>query len=276
MAKKYAYQLREHPVDYGVELMIKDLQIDVEAQRTLGERRAQSMASTWVHEARGTLIVSKREDGSYFLVDGQHRKRAMELLKIEKTPCEVHHGLTQTEEAILFLIKNRESSKPNAIDEYKIGLTGGIPLFVDTEQVLKEKGLQVGATSTNSVGAVAGILRITETYGPEVLKRTLDVAEEAWGRTAETWDGMLLGGLGMFLGKHSAQVNAQTNSNSDLAKRLGKHGPAWKWKSNVHALSTHGGTTHSGTGGRVSVCYGEIVKVWNKSRRSVTTKIPTD
>lgn len=269
MAKRYQYELPKHDVDYGIEIAVADLEVDPQAQRTLNERRAQNMSENFVEEAIGTLIVSKREDGRNFLVDGMHRKRVCELLGIEKVMCEVHHGLTQTEEAILFLIKNRESSKPNAIDEYKIGLTGGIPLFVDTEAVLEEKGLSVGATSTNAVGAVNGILRITEQYGPDVLKRTLDVAEEAWGRTAETWDGMLLGGLGMFLGKHGVQVD----SNTELAKRLGKKGPAWQWKGNVHALSTHGGTTHSGTGGRVSVCYGEIIKVWNKSRRSEATKI---
>ncbi|MGV9725160.1 DUF6551 family protein [Nocardia beijingensis] len=269
MAKRYTYELRKHAVDYGMPLKVRDLQIDPEAQRTLVERRAQNMANNWVHEAAGTLIVSKRSDGSHYLVDGQHRWRAMQLLKIEEAQCEVHHDLSQTEEAILFLIKNRESSKPNAIDEYKIGLTGKIPLFVDTDEVLKAKSLQVGATSTNSIGAVNGILRITETYGPEVLKRTLDVAEEAWGRTAETWDGMLLGGLGTFLGKHGVQVT----TNEELAKRLGKAGPAWQWKGRIHALSTNGGTSHSGTGGRVSVCYAEIVKVWNKSRRSDATRI---
>jgi hypothetical protein len=269
MAKRYNYELPKHKVEYGVELNVADLNIDPQAQRTLNERRAQTMSTQFVPEAIGTIIVSKREDGDYYLVDGQHRWRACQLLELPTVMCEVHHDLTQTEEAILFLIKNRESSKPNAIDEYKIGLTGQIPLFVDTDKVLKSKGLDVGGTSTNTIGAVNGILRITEQHGPDTLKRTLDVAEEAWGRTAETWDGMLLGGLGMFLGKHYEQVS----DNAELAKRLGKKGPAWQWKGNVHALSTHGGTTHSGTGGRVSVCYGEIVKVWNKSRRSDATKI---
>ena len=268
MAKRYTYELPTHDVEYGVELKVTDLKIDPQAQRTLNERRAQSMANEFVPEAIGTIILSKRADGEHYLVDGQHRWRACQLLAIDNVMCEVHHGLSQTEEAILFLIKNRESSKPNALDEYKIGLTGRIPLFVDTDEVLKSKGLSVGPTSTNAVGAVNGILRITEQYGPEILKRTLQVAEAAWDRTAETWDGMLLGGLGMFLGKHHEQIN-----DTELAKRLGKTGPAWKWKSNVHALSTHGGTTHSGTGGRVSVCYAEIVKVWNKSRRSAATRI---
>jgi hypothetical protein len=269
MVSKYHYELRKHRVEFGVEMAVGDIEVDPQAQRTLNEKRAQYMADNFVEEAVGTLVVSQRADGRKFIVDGMHRKRVLGLRGIEKATCEVHHDLSQTEEAVLFLIKNRESSGPSAIDEYKIGLTGGIPLFVDTEQVLNAKGLSVGATSTNSVGAVNGILRITDKYGPDVLKRTLDVAEEAWGRTPETWDGMLLGGLGMFLGKHGAQVD----SNKELAKRLAKRGQAYHWKSIVHSLSTHGGTTHSGTGGRVSICYGEIVKVWNKSRRSEATKI---
>lgn len=180
----------------------------------------------------------------------------------------MHHNLNQAEEAILFLIKNRKSSKPNAIDEYLIGLTGGIPLFVDTDRVLKSRGLSVGKSSAHQIGAVNGVLKITEQYGAEILDRTLSVAEEAWGRTSESWDGMLLGGLGAFLGKHGDQIA----NNSDLAKRIGRE-PAWKWKANVHALSTHGGTSHSGTGGRISVCYNEIVKAWNRGRRTEGARI---
>ena len=37
---------------------------------------------------------------------------------------------------MLFLIKNRESSKPHPLDSYEVGLTGGLTLFVDTEAVL--------------------------------------------------------------------------------------------------------------------------------------------
>ena len=269
MAKRYSYDLPTHHVDYGVELPVSDLHIDPQAQRALNERRAQNMSEEFVREAIGTLIVSKRSDGTYFLVDGQHRWRACQLLGIETVMCEVHEGLDRTQEAILFLIKNRESSRPSAFDEYKIGLTGHIPLFVDTEKIVKAKGLEVGSTGVNSIGAVNGILNITDKYGPEVLARTLDVAEEAWGRTPETWDGMLLGGLGTFLGKHGQQVN----SDGDLAKRLAKGGAAYQWKGRVFAKSTAGGTQHSGTGGRVQACYTEIVAAWNKSRRSEATRI---
>ncbi|MFW0790849.1 DUF6551 family protein [Gordonia sp. CPCC 205333] len=269
MANKYEYKLPEHAVEYGETVPTTDLKIDPQAQRTLNEKRAQKLAEEFIPEAVGTIIVSERDNGDKFIVDGQHRWRASQLLGRDSVVCEIHHGLTQTEEAILFLIKNRESSKPSAIDEYQIGLTGGIPLFVDTEKILKSHGLSMGTTSVNTVGAVNGVLRITDKYGPDVLHRTLTIAEHAWGRTAETWDGMLLGGIGEVVGRHGEQIQ----NDEELAKKIGKKGPAFQWKANVHALSTAGGTQHSGTGGRVMTCYSLIIQTWNKGRRSEASKI---
>ncbi|WP_182358939.1 DUF6551 family protein [Tomitella gaofuii] len=263
MAKRYEYVLPEHNVHYGVRIAVNELKIDPEAQRTLNERRAQKLAKEFIPEAVGTVIVSERENGDKYIVDGQHRWRASQILDCETVVCEVHKGLSQTEEAILFLIKNRESSKPSALDEYHIGLTGGIPVFVDTQKALDAHDLTMGNSGTNSVGAVNGVLRITEKYTARVLDRTLSVAEEAWGRTPETWDGMLLGGIGEFIGRHGDQVT----DDSELAKKIGKKGPAWKWKGEIHALSTAGGTQHSGTGGRVMTCYSQVVVTWNRGRR---------
>ena len=58
--------------------------------------------------------------------------------------AEVHEGLDVSEEAVLFLLKNRESSKPQPLDKYKVGLTAGLPLFVDTQKVLDRHGLGIG------------------------------------------------------------------------------------------------------------------------------------
>jgi hypothetical protein len=262
MPGKYTYRLREHHVEYGVTIPLDELQIDDKAQRTLNKKRAMGIAQNLVPEAVGTIVVSQREDGQRYIVDGMHRAFACGVVEIPSLVAEVHHGLDQQEEAVLFLIKNRESSKPNPLDEYKIGLTAGLPLFVDTDAALKRRHLEMGSTSTNTVGAVAGVLRITELYGPDILERSLAVAEEAWGRTKETWDGMLLGGIGMFLGRHGTEV-----SDKALAEKIGKKAPAFQWRSRITALSSDGGVHHSGTGSRVSMCYQLIVTEWNKGKK---------
>ncbi|WP_027005709.1 DUF6551 family protein [Conexibacter woesei] len=258
---RYQYVLPPHRVDYGVTIRIDQIKIDPDAQRTLNPKRAQAIADGLVEEAVGSVVISRRADGTMYAVDGMHRKRAFEIKGIPEITAEIHHGLSQMEEAVLFLIKNRESSKPNPHDEYKVGLTAGLPLFVDTQKVLDKHNLIVGSTTANSIGAVAGILRITENYGPEVLDRTLGVAQEAWGRTNSTWDGMLLGGIGMFLGRHGDVVK-----DKDLATKIAKAGLAQTWVGAVHAQASGGGLRNSGTGSRVSTCYRLIVNTWNKGK----------
>ncbi|MDG4859317.1 hypothetical protein P8605_14305 [Streptomyces sp. T-3] len=264
--KQYDYKLPDHEVEYGVEIAVGSLKIDGEAQRTLNKRRAQTIADTMVKEALGSIVVSERANGDRYIVDGMHRHFACQVRGIEKIVAEVHHGLTQQEEAILFLIKNRESSKPSALDEFKVGLTAGVPLFVDTYSVLQSHGLALGASSTNSIGAVSGVLRITQQHGPETLDRTLAVAEGAWGRDKSTWDGVLLSGLGEFLGRHGDVVD----DDELLAQKIAKAGHAAGWIGKVHAQASGGGMHNSGTGSRIMTCYRLVVEAWNKSRRKGT------
>ncbi|MBF6149363.1 DUF6551 family protein [Nocardia nova] len=261
MPKKYPYVLRQHKVTHGVRIPVDELKIDDKAQRTLNTERARGIADNLVPEALGTIVVSERSNGDRFIVDGMHRWHAAKLSAIPALVAEVHHSLDQQEEAILFLIKNRESSKPRPLDEYKIGLTAGLPLFVDTESALVARKLSMGSSGPNTVGAVAGVLRITDQYGPEILERTLKVAEDAWGRTKDTWDGMLLGGIGMFLGKHGDRVDDKA-----LAEKLGKKA-ANLWRGNITSVASAGGIQHSGTGSRVSTAYMLVRAEWNKGKQ---------
>lgn len=260
---QYAYALPPHRVDYGIEVAVGDLRIDPQAQRTLNEARAQRIASNIVPEAIGLIMVSQRDDGGLYIVDGQHRARACQLAGISMVKAEIHHGLTVDQEAILFLIKNRESHKPRPLDEYHVGLTGGVSLFVDTDEILKKHGLSIGSTSTNGVGAVSGILRITERFGAPILDRTLWVAEQAFGRSPETWDGMILGGIGQFLGRWGDMVE-----DKELARKMLALGTAAKWRAEILTEASRGGFTNSGTGSRVTTAYKLVTNAWNKGRRA--------
>lgn len=264
--KKYRYELPEHPVDYGVSVVAADLKIDAEAQRTLNPSRAKAIAADIKPHALGSIIVSQRTNGDMYIVDGQHRREACRIAGIENMVAEVHRGLTLQEEASLFLIKNREASKTNAHDEYRIGLTAGLPLFVDTEEILVSHNLKIGSTSSNQIGAVQGILAITDKYGPEILDDVLTVAEAAYGRSAETWDGMIIGGLGEAIGRHRNILSNET-ALDELARKLAKRSSAARLIGDARSSATGYGSKADGTGSRKMAAYRLIIDAWNKARR---------
>ncbi|MFJ2371257.1 DUF6551 family protein [Streptomyces sp. NPDC087769] len=264
MPGSYAFHIPDHKVDYGVEVEVSGLYIDPQAQRTLNERRAQKIATNLISAAVGSIVLSQREDGRRYIVDGQHRWRACALAGIATLRAEIHYGLTQAQEAMLFLIRNRESHKPRPRDEYHVGLTGGVPVYVDTEMILKKHSLTLGSTSVHSVGAVAGVLGIVDRYGATALDRTLTVSEAAWGRTADTWDGLLLGGIGMFIGRWGDHVDDQ-----ELARKLSAQGPAGRFRGGVLAHSSSFGVdARSGGGSRVVSAYRLVALAWNRGREA--------
>lgn len=262
MAKsRFQYELPDHRVEYGVEVEIDSLKIDEDAQRGLNQKRAKGIADTLIVDALGSIVISERADGNRYVVDGMHRTEACRLRGLRTIKAEIHYGLNQQQEATLFLIKNRESAKVSTLDEYKVGLTAGDALCVSVDQVLKSHNLGLGSSSTNSVGAVSAVLRITKQYGWEILDRTLTVVEAAWGRDKESWDGVILGGVAMFLHRHGMNVD-----DYELAKKMLKRGLAARWRSEALTRASNGGYNNSGTGSRESQCYQMVVESWNKGR----------
>jgi hypothetical protein len=107
------------------------------------------------------------------------------------------------------------------------------------------------------------VLNITDRYGAAILDRTLSVAEAAWERSPETWDGGLLGGIGMFLGRWGDLVD-----DKELARKILERGPAFRWRANVLSLSSAGGISNRGAGSRVTTAYHLVSDAWNKGRRA--------
>ncbi|GIH73114.1 DUF6551 family protein [Sphaerimonospora thailandensis] len=262
MAKsRFHYELPDHRVEYGAEVEIASLKIDEEAQRGLNEKRAKDISDGLIVDALGSIVVSERADGNRYVVDGMHRTAACRMRGLRTIKAEIHYGLNQQQEATLFLIKNRESAKVSTLDEYKVGLTAGDALCVNVDRVLKSHNLGLGSSSTNTVGAVSAVLRITRQYGPEILNRTLTVVEAAWGRDKETWDGVILGGVAMFLNRHGSSID-----DNELAKKMLKRGTAARWRAEVLTKASNGGYNNSGTGSRENTCYQLVIEQWDKGR----------
>jgi hypothetical protein len=72
-------------------------------QRDLDTRRAVEMAGTFDRRLLGVLDVSRRDDGRYAILDGQHRHATVvAVTPLAHVVCNVYEGLTVEDEARLF------------------------------------------------------------------------------------------------------------------------------------------------------------------------------
>ncbi|AXE23545.1 hypothetical protein C0216_08785 [Streptomyces globosus] len=271
--KDYSYDIPDHPIEYK-KVDPRKITFDTRAQRNLNKARAQKIADNIVPTALGTPILSLREDGKLVPMDGMHRIYGCQLAiaagvtAVEKIHCEIHTGLTLANEASMFIIKNKESSKVGATDEYRIGLVAGHPLFVDTQAVLDKHGLKVGSRSVSGVRGINGILKIVRDYGDHRLDQALAISEEAFGRTAESWDHVILSGIAVVMHRHSDVIKPK-----DLATRLARQGAALNVRAKIQGLSTANGTRGDGTQGRIKAAHLFVAGAWNNNR-SAANRIP--
>ncbi|WP_327673595.1 DUF6551 family protein [Kitasatospora sp. NBC_00458] len=279
VSRNYSYDIPDHPISYE-KVDPRTVKFDPRAQRNLNRARAKAIAEKLVPTAIGTPILSLRLDRFRYAVDGMHRIHACQLIlngdvkapvkvrkAVEAITCEVHAKLSMANEASMFIIKNKESSKVGANDEYRIGLLAGHPLFVDTDSVLEKHSLKVGSRTTNGLRGIKGILNIVAEYGPETLDLALTIAEDAWGRTPDTWDSVTVGGIATVAARHSDVVKPR-----DLAEKLKRQGDPASFRAKIQTIATNGNTHGDGTMGRLKAAHFSVASAWNSNRR--TNKIP--
>lgn len=278
-SKDYSYDIPDHPIKY-VEVDPRIIKFDHRAQRSLNKTRAKTIAEKLVPTALGTPIISHRDDDGMYAVDGMHRIYACQLIlagtvtvrddvrdAVQTITCEVHSRLSMANEASLFIIKNKESSKVGPTDEFRIGVVAGHPLFVDTNTVLEKHQLKVGTRAVNAVRGIKGILDVVKEYGPDVLDQSLTIAEEAWGRTPDTWHSVTIGGIAIVISRHPDVVKP-----AELAQKLKRQGDPATFKAKIQIAATNNNTRLDGTKGRLKAAHLAVASAWNANRR--VNKIP--
>ncbi|MFJ9581437.1 DUF6551 family protein [Streptomyces sp. NPDC101191] len=247
-----------HTVTYGVRIPVENLFVDHDVQREPDKARAKKMADAFDENKLGSIIVSDRGNGTFHIIDGQHRWLAAREAQHLYLHADVHTGLARAQEADMFLAKNRDSKKPSAFDEHKNGVAAGHSPYVEVEAVLKKHHLTAGSSSANQFGAITKAHALVKQFGADALDRALTVAENAWGRSRFTWEGVIIHGLGLIIGRHPELIDDKR-----MAQRLASTSTAEGMKGRITTAATGGGTRHDGTGGRAKAAYWVMVGIWD-------------
>lgn len=182
-----------------------DLAVDEETQRKYDPAHAKRIADNFDVTLVGLLQVSRRADGTFYVIDGQHRRAAAIIAGHGHRPlaCQVMDGLTLEEEARRFVGVNSTTKKPSALDLYRLRVKSGDETAVAINTIVNSHGLHAGTgAGDGQVQAVVALEKVFTEHGPLVLSRTLDVLLGAWQRDRDAYDASVLRGLASVLASH--------------------------------------------------------------------------
>lgn len=207
---------------------ISKLFSDPNYQRPVDMDRVRGMASNFNPDAIGSIIVSKRTSGDkanqYAVLDGFHRVSLMKLFgwDDQKMPAVVYEGLSLEEEAELFIVLNKERTKPKPLHLFNALVSSGDQDATALAQVLINLGLSFNSYDNRkgAVWAIDTIQRVHKACGLATVRRALTVQTQAWGNSTEALNGEVFKGLSLLMYVYGSKVDL-----GNLVTKLKEHSP---------------------------------------------------
>lgn len=125
---------------------LEDLHIDESYQRSI-QGHAKVLAQEWDNKKCDPLKINFRENGLFYVWDGQHRLFAMRIKGIDFALCVVTVGLTREQEAELFGCQGDGIKKPDPYDIFKANVCAGEEIDSAIKKMCCDYGLHVSRNS---------------------------------------------------------------------------------------------------------------------------------
>ncbi len=121
---------------------LDELHIDESYQRSL-QNHVKIIARDWNPTKCDPLKINFRENGLFYVWDGQHRLEAAKLRGIKYLLCDITVGLTQEQEAALFGCQGVGIKKPDPYDIFKANVCAGEEIDTAIKDMCDEYDLLV-------------------------------------------------------------------------------------------------------------------------------------
>ena len=235
---------------------IADLGIDMRYQRELKQSLVDRILADYDIVAADLITVSRRADGTLWIVNGQHRTAAAKLAGETEMLALIYDGLTLEEEADLRLkSNNRRADTPQ--ERFYGQLTKGDEESLAIQQLLAAVGSRVNRSPNQSSGVncVSTLEYIYRKDAGLTLRSTLRLLFDAFGPIqGEIAQESVIHGTAWFIKQHGAEV-----SRADVVKRMRHEG--------VQRLLTQARTHQQVARGALWLnFYRALVEMWNYKR----------
>jgi hypothetical protein len=202
--------------DYKIEFIaLKHLSVIwVQSQRTPNVKWARRIADEFDPDKFEPPIVTlPNGSGDYHIVEGQHRKMAVEMLwgPNEMIPCRVLNQTDPARAAEIWLGINEGRKKPRAVPAFKVAVTARREPELSINKLVNRLGFSVAEhKSAETLTAVSALISIWGRNGGELtLSRTLQMVRTLWPGDAAGPDGSILRGLALFLNEFGLHTDSK-------------------------------------------------------------------
>lgn len=176
-------------------------------QRGLNKARVERIAASFDANKAGVLVVSRRDDHLYAVIDGQHRLCAMRKIGLPAANCIVMQNLTYEQEADFFRKQTLDTQSLRALDFYRAGIAAGDEHYLSIQAVLDRNDYVAGdRLQPRVISAIGALSRIMEIFGAEVLDITLKYITAAWRGDPTALRREMLAGLAEFAARYGNRV----------------------------------------------------------------------
>lgn len=197
-----------------------ELHLDDGYQRSTdnGASRAliKKIAAAWDWRMCLPLVVSKRDDGSLWVIDGQHRLAAAKLRgDIAFLPCCVGVYGSVADEAAMFVAMNRARKPMNRLDDFHAAIASGDSEAIEIAALITDAGFTV-SRKTGSQSWVPGEVAFTSAIAKVLRKHGARICGDALKVMAEAFpDEVLNAGSSMFTALTKLAISPPENYDAD-------------------------------------------------------------
>ena len=181
-----------------------------EYQRVMNMRNVAGIVKHFDPAKLGVLVVSHRKDGTYAVLDGQHRLTALRQLGYTATNCIVLEGMSIREEADYFRRQNENKQSLRIADTFNASVWAEDEESLQIKQLMDRYSFRHGKSGQPMcICAIGALQQIIRQFGVEALDRTLACIAATWPRDTTILRREMLAGLGEFWKRYAPVLTVE-------------------------------------------------------------------
>jgi len=197
-------------------------------QRPVKPSDVNALIRRWDPAYLSPIEVSYR-DGSYNVINGQHRIEAMRKMNGGANvivPCLIYTGLSYEQEAAMYYLLDKSAGRLKLSSAIKALLESGTdPAIIDIKQRIERAGftwaLDKPAGVTYEIKPVREIINAYQKLGGHTFSRMLGLMAGAWHGTQNSLKSGMISGMALFLKTHETELE-----DYEFIRRLSQVDPA--------------------------------------------------